>query len=98
MLRTHAATLFREVLKSANSGILAVVINYRYLAESKWLLCFTDARVLFIANWKRVVTVVLISTAALFALNDGPEARLCGFKLAERVGLCSDQFQKSQQQ
>jgi hypothetical protein len=31
---------------------------------------------LFIANWKRVVTVVLVSTAAMFALSDGPEARL----------------------
>jgi hypothetical protein len=31
---------------------------------------------LFIANWKRVVTVVIVSTAAVFALNDGPEARL----------------------
>jgi len=46
VLRTHAATLFREVLKSANSGILAVVINYRYLAESKWLLSF---------YWHRIV-------------------------------------------
>jgi hypothetical protein len=40
------------------------------------LLSFTDTRVLFIANWKRVVTVVFVSTAAVFALNDGPEARL----------------------
>jgi hypothetical protein len=70
------ATLFREVLKRANPRVLAVVINHRRLAESNSLLCFTDTRVLFIANWKRVVTVVFVSTATLLALNDRPEARL----------------------
>jgi hypothetical protein len=55
---------------------VAVVINHLRLAESNFLLCFTDTSVLFIANWKRVVTVIFVSTAALFALNDSPEARL----------------------
>jgi hypothetical protein len=77
MNETHTlATLFRKVLKSADPGILAIVINDRRLAESNSLICFIDTLVLFIANWKRVVTVALVSTAALFALRDGPEARL----------------------
>jgi hypothetical protein len=71
-----AATLFREVLKSADPGVLAVVINYRRLTECSSLLCFTDTHVFFIANWKRVVTVVFVPAAAPFALSDSPEARL----------------------
>jgi hypothetical protein len=54
---------------------LAVVINHRRLAESNSLLCDTDTSVLFIANWKRVVTVVF-STSATFTLTDSPKARL----------------------
>jgi hypothetical protein len=66
------AILFREVLKSAYPRVLAVVANYRRLAESSSLLCFTDTRVLFLADWKYVVTVVFVSTAALFALVRNP--------------------------
>ncbi len=70
------ATLFREILKRANSGVLAVVINHSLLAECNSAICFTDTLVLFTANWKSVVAVVFPSTAALFALKDSPEARL----------------------
>jgi hypothetical protein len=65
---------------------LAVVINHRRLAESNSLLCDIDTSVLFIANWKRVVTVIFVSTTALFALNDGSEPRLLS---ARRIALNS---------
>jgi hypothetical protein len=72
---THTiATLFREVLQSANPRVLAVVVNDRRLTECGSLLSFTDTRVSFIANGKHVVTIVF-STAALFALKECPEAR-----------------------
>jgi len=73
---THTfATLFREVLQSANPRVSAVVVNDRRLTECRSLLSFTDTRVSFIANGKHVMTVVFVSTAALFALKECPEAR-----------------------
>jgi hypothetical protein len=67
--------LFREVLKSAKSGVLAVIVNHHGLTEFEFRGSPIDTGVLLIANWKRVVTVVF-STSATFTLTDSPKARL----------------------
>jgi hypothetical protein len=67
---------FREVFKRANTWVAAIVIDHHGLIELKSRWSLTHARELFIANRKRVMTEIFISSAANFTLSDRPVACL----------------------
>lgn len=67
--------LLIEAFKSTNLRVLAVVIHRHRLPEFNSALCFVDCGVLFIADPKSVVAIVVVPASAYFALTNGPDAR-----------------------